>query len=239
MAAGCSWISFSMKSSKPDFWACATSQSTVMGSRACGAPARSVKAAPSRVISTTSPSSTGITVVVRSRSAGMSEASSVSPSPRPTTSGEDTFTPTSVPGSSTAQTTREYAPSNSATAARTATASEASGRSRSFSSTRCATHSVSVSEASVCPAFSSRARNAWKFSMIPLWITATRPSQSRWGCALRSVGAPCVAQRVWPIPTFPTGRSPASRAASSSPSLPARFTTPSDAPSITATPAES
>jgi hypothetical protein len=35
---------------------------------------------------------------------------------------------------------------------------------------------VSVSLTSSTPAASSSARSAAKFSMIPLWITATRPS---------------------------------------------------------------
>ena len=41
-----------------------------------------------------------------------------------------------------------------------------------------AMHSVSVSDVSVCPSFSSLARSPWKFSMMPLWITATPPVQS-------------------------------------------------------------
>ena len=50
----------------------------------------------------------------------MSDASIVSPSPTPTISGDDTLTPTRTPGSSSEHTTREYAPSSSRTAARTA-----------------------------------------------------------------------------------------------------------------------
>lgn len=64
----------------------------------------------------------------------------------------------------------------------------------------CATTSVSVSETSLCPSLSSSVLSAAKFSMIPLWMTAIRPSQSACGWALRSVGAPCVAHRVCPIP---------------------------------------
>ena len=45
------------------------------------------------------PSSSGITVVVRSSTAGMSEASIVSPSPTPTISGDETFTPINASGS--------------------------------------------------------------------------------------------------------------------------------------------
>src|ERR1700759_168772 len=37
--------------------------------------------------------------------------------------------------------------------------------------------------------------------MIPLSTIRTRPLASWWGCALRSVTAPCVAHRVCPIPT--------------------------------------
>ena len=163
----------------------------------------------------------------------MSEASNVSPSPTPTTSGDDTFAPTITPESSADIATIAYAPRSSRTVARTA-----SGRpSRRRSSSRCAMHSVSVSDANVCPSFSSRARSGRKFSMIPLWITATRPVQSTCGCALRSVGAPWVAHRVWPKPTVPAGP-PDPRALSSSESFPARFTTVRP-PSTTATPAES
>ena len=74
--------------------------------------------------------------------------------------------------------------------------------------------------------------------MMPLWITAILPLQSRCGWALRSVGAPWVAQRVWPIPTVPAGGTCSPSAPSSSESLPARLTTAS-APSRSATPAES
>ena len=41
----------------------------------------------------------------------------------------------------------------------------------------------------------------WKFSMMPLCTTATRSFMCGW--ALRSVGLPCVAQRVWPMPVRP------------------------------------
>ena len=42
------------------------------------------------------------------------------------------------------------------------------------------------------------AQSARKFSMIPLWTTASRGEACGW--ALFSVGLPCVAQRVWPMP---------------------------------------
>ena len=69
--------------------------------------------------------------------------------------------------------------------------------------TRCATVSVSVSLANSTPAASSSARSSAKFSMMPLCTTAMRPVASVCGCALRSFGAPWVAQRVWPMPVVP------------------------------------
>jgi hypothetical protein len=59
---------------------------------------------------------------------------------------------------------------------------------------------VSVSVANLWPSESSSFLSACQFSMMPLWTTATRPLQSVWGWALRSLGAPCVAQRVWRDP---------------------------------------
>ena len=44
--------------------------------------------------------------------------------------------------------------------------------------------------------------------MIPLWTTAKRPSFERCGWAFSSVGAPWVAQRVWPIPVTPGTSAP-------------------------------
>src|ERR1044072_8222544 len=41
---------------------------------------------------------------------------------------------------------------------------------------------------------------------MPLWTTATRSVAI--GCALSSVGSPCVAQRVWPMPIVPWARAP-------------------------------
>ena len=46
--------------------------------------------------------------------------------------------------------------------------------------------------------------------MMPLWTTATRSVAC--GCALVSVGRPCVAQRVWPMPLWPFSGSLCSRA---------------------------
>ena len=74
--------------------------------------------------------------------------------------------------------------------------------------------------------------------MMPLCTTTMRPLQSRCGCAFSSVGRPCVAQRVWPMPNSPSIGSFASTS-SSCDSLPAlrRITI---SPFLTiATPAES
>ncbi len=75
-----------------------------------------------------------------------------------------------------------------------------------ISSSRWATTSVSVSLVNSWPRSSSSALSELKFSMMPLWITATLPVQSRCGWALRSFGAPWVAQRVCPMPVVPSGR---------------------------------
>ncbi len=88
-----------------------------------------------------------------------------------------------------------------------------------------------------CAPLLETARSSWKFSTMPLWITATVPVQSTCGCALASVGAPWVAQRVCPIavvaggPARPGAAPPAPRA-----SRPLATVRP---PSSTATPAES
>ena len=72
--------------------------------------------------------------------------------------------------------------------------------------------------------------------MMPLCTTAT-PS---WvcGCAFSSVGRPCVAQRVWPMPSVPEGGSEPIRASRFF-SLPVARTTFSVPPFTTASPAES
>ena len=47
--------------------------------------------------------------------------------------------------------------------------------------------------------------------MTPLWTTATAPLPPRCGWAFTSVGAPWVAQRVWPMPICPVEGVSASR----------------------------
>ena len=100
--------------------------------------------------------------------------------------------------------------------------------SRSFSSVRrlpirCASASLSVSLANTTPSDSKRARSSAAFSTMPLWTTATHPLESTCGWAFTSLGSPCVAQRVWPMPTLPDSRF--GSAPSSSRSLPSRLCT--------------
>ena len=73
--------------------------------------------------------------------------------------------------------------------------------------------------------------------MMPLWTMATRSETC--GCEFWSVGAPWVAQRVWPMATCPAGSGSAAIAASRLTILPA-FLRHSMRPSLgRATPAES
>ena len=74
--------------------------------------------------------------------------------------------------------------------------------------------------------------------MMPLWMTAMRPDWSVWGWALVVVGAPCVAQRVCPMPMVPCGIF-SLISFSSTESLPAAFMIFSPRPLTTAIPAES
>ena len=67
--------------------------------------------------------------------------------------------------------------------------------------TRCATTSLSVSLRNVRPSAISSSRSGLKFSMMPLCTSATGPAMCGW--ALPTVGAPCVAQRVWAMPMSP------------------------------------
>ena len=80
---------------------------------------------------------------------------------------------------------------------------------------------------------------AAEFSMMPLWMTAMRPDWSVCGWAFGVVGAPCVAQRVWPMPSVPVGMSASELPAPAPTSLPAAFMTLRPVPLTTAMPAES
>src|SRR5690242_10144254 len=161
-----------------------------------------------------------------------------SPSPSPTTSGELRRAPTTVSVSSACTATSVNAPSSRRHTRRIASARSCPDGSYS-SDSRCATTSVSVSERSSCPRASSSSRSDAKFSMIPLWMMATRESSSRCGCALRSFGAPCVAQRVWPMPTVLGDIGCSASTFSRFPSLPARLRVSRCPSETTATPAES
>ena len=98
---------------------------------------------------------------------------------------------------------------------------------------------MSVSERCSNPAACSSARSRAKFSMIPLCTSATRSSGPRCGCALASLGAPWVAQRVCPIPVVDSGSGLSTIAFSRLASLPARLSEEIDPSAITAMPAES
>ena len=137
---------------------------------------------------------------VSSTMATISLATIAPVSPAPMMTGESLRAATMTPGSNVQVTARPYAPTSLRAAMRTA-----SSRSPSYaSSIRCAMTSVSVSLLNSCPRPASSSFSAAKFSMMPLWTTAKRPEQSVWGCALRSLGRPWVAQRVCPMPQVPS-----------------------------------
>ena len=97
--------------------------------------------------------------------------------------------------------------------------------------------SVSVWEVNSMPSAVSLARSSSAFSMIPLCTTAMRPAVSVCGCAFSTVGSPCVAQRVWPIPGEPLNRAGISAARSATRPLALRTLSPLLV--LTAMPAES
>lgn len=66
--------------------------------------------------------------------------------------------------------------------------------------------SLSVSDKKVSPAASSSSFSCAKFSMMPLCTRANFPHTC--GCAFTSVGAPCVAHLVCPIPVSPARGAP-------------------------------
>ncbi len=104
---------------------------------------------------------------------------------------------TIVPGSSAWAKTNVKCPSSRrSTASTEAAKSPACSPVANSRATRCTATSVSVSLANSTPADSNSVRSDGKFSMMPLWTTATLPAASRCGWALRSVGLPWVAQRV-------------------------------------------
>ncbi len=99
--------------------------------------------------------------------------------------------------------------------------------------------SVSVSDSNVTPLCSSSSLSSAKFSMMPLWMTASFPPSARCGWAFWSVGPPCVAHRVCPIPVNDAGNGSASSAAVRLASFPDFFRDDIDPSATTAMPAES
>ena len=197
----------------------------------------------SRVIVTTWswPSSSASRVC--SMNADTSEPRKFSPSPSPTTSGELRRAATTRVGSSASTATSVKAPSSwthTRCIASVRSTSEASWSSSSWAAT-----SVSVSDTrpSSSESASIRARSSAKFSMIPLCTSATRRPKPRCGCALTSLGAPWVAQRVCPMPVVDAGSGASAIAFSRLASLPAFLATAMAQPVVASTtsaiPAES
>lgn len=193
-----------------------------------GRPSKPVTLTPSRRSSTTWSWPSSIADRVWAMNAETSEARKASPSPTPTTSGEFRRAPTTTSGASACTATSVNAPSRRRHTNRIASAR--SSHAENSSASRCATTSVSVSEASSCPRSANSARSSAKFSMMPLCTTATRPALSRCGWALASVGPPCVAQRVCPIPVDPVGSGRPTNSFSRLTSFPAFFAAASPRP---------
>ena len=152
---------------------------------------------------------------VSGASASASEPTNISPSPKPTASGAPCRAAISMRGWPA-----KTAASAKAPCTRFSAAAKASGGAMPCArcqSTRRTKVSVSVSVSNSAPSASSSARSSAWFSMMPLCTTLTRPVLCGW--ALRSVGAPCVAQRVWPMPVVP-GSGARSSTAARLPSLP-------------------
>ena len=143
---------------------------------------------------------------VNGASAIASEPTNIAPSPKPTASGEPLRAPIRRLSSPANRKASAKAPRSRGSAFLTASAGEAPRRISSV--TRCAMTSVSVSLVNFAPFFSSSSRSSPKFSMMPLCTTASLSVAC--GCALFSVGRPCVAQRVWPMPIVPDSGSRAS-----------------------------
>ena len=144
---------------------------------------------------------------VKGASATASEPRNISPSPWPMASGLPRRAAIIRSASPSNRKARAKAPCNRPSVARAASTGprpwlmcQAVSR---------ATVSVSVCDSGCIPRAITSSRSARKFSMMPLWTTATGPR--RWGWALASVAAPWVAQRVWPMPACPVSGSCTSR----------------------------
>ena len=138
--------------------------------------------------------------------AATSEPRKFSPSPRPTTSGLLRRAPTTTPGLSACTARRVNAPSSRL--------HDVPHRLGQVAGRGVLTADELGGHLGVGLARERRRRRpggsflrAWKFSMMPLWMRASRPSSPpRCGWAFWSVGPPWVAQRVCPIPVVDAGQ---------------------------------
>ncbi len=108
-----------------------------------------------------------------------------------------------------------------------------------MSSIMWATTSVSVSLPNECPPSTSFFFRSAQFSRMPLCTTTMSPVQSTWGWALPELGAPWVAQRVWPMPEAARPGASAATSDLRSAIRPACLMTLSPSPWLRAIPAES
>ena len=143
--------------------------------------------------------------------AGMSEARNAASPLTPIKRGDTRRAATMRSGSSDRTTASEKAPWTRARATRTPAAKPSSGRSSMAASMRWASTSVSVSDSRWCPDATSSSLSSTWFSMIPLCTRANWAVQSTCGWAFPSVGPPCVAHRVWPIPAPEPRGAPSAR----------------------------
>ena len=237
---GCSWISLARKCLWPALAIESGSQGMSIVVRVRGRSRRSENCAAwsARTTAISSASRTW-TLCVWRITATKSEAMQALSPLRPTTSppAEPRGGPRRANRASSGDSaTMACAPSSCRTAAPTALARSAPAS--SSSPIRCAMTSVSVSDVNAWPEASSPSRRSAKLSVMPLWTITTRPDPSRCGCALASVAAPWVAQRVWPMPVVPSTGAAFTRASRSC-RRPARRRTLTPSGPRTASPAES
>jgi len=176
-ASGSSETSLAMNDDQPPFSAADASHVTSKASTSTGAPEKSVTSTPSGVIATISSWPMASALRVCSTKAATSEPRKFSPSPRPITSGELRRAPTTRPGWSSCIARSVYAPSRRDTTERKAcTRSFVRAYSRPIMT---AATSVSVSLRKAKPSPTSSLLSSAKFSMIPLWMTASLSSSAR------------------------------------------------------------
>ena len=135
----------------------------------------------------------------------MSEARKISPSPRPSTSGE-AFLAATIRSGVLVRQHHDRVGALDLRAAPRAPPRPASARPpSSASSIRCATISVSVSDGNVAPG-RLEPRPQREVVLDDAVVDHRRPAPALCGWAFSSDGRPCVAQRVWPMPIVPVGR---------------------------------